>query len=257
MEKTPPRFHRQRFPRTAYPLTSIQGYTETLLDSPSARQSRTRVHGDHPQERGSHVPADGRSADTGPRRIGEQRFDMQRASPEELLQDALESFREVARSYGVELLVENSTPAAHVNADREAIHQIFSNLIENALKYAASGKKVILGARAPRAASNSTSGTSDREFPPSICPVFSSASTASIKRARGNRGARGWDSPSQNILFSRMGEQFVPRANSTTARPFCLLCPLGAGFGVRSRAAGDPAGAKPCPSRSCSHLARG
>jgi two-component system phosphate regulon sensor histidine kinase PhoR len=35
-----------------------------------------------------------------------------------------------------------------VNADREAIHQIFSNLIENALKYAASGKKIILGARA-------------------------------------------------------------------------------------------------------------
>jgi two-component system, OmpR family, phosphate regulon sensor histidine kinase PhoR len=35
-----------------------------------------------------------------------------------------------------------------VNADREAIHQIFSNLIENALKYAASGKKVVLGARA-------------------------------------------------------------------------------------------------------------
>ena len=83
---------------------------------------------------------------------GEQRFDMQRVSPEELLQDALESFREVARSYGVELGVEleieNSVPAGRVNADREAIHQIFSNLIENALKYAASGKKVILGARA-------------------------------------------------------------------------------------------------------------
>jgi K+-sensing histidine kinase KdpD len=39
-------------------------------------------------------------------------------------------------------------PAAQVNADREAIHQIFSNLIENALKYAASGKKIVLGARA-------------------------------------------------------------------------------------------------------------
>jgi two-component system phosphate regulon sensor histidine kinase PhoR len=35
-----------------------------------------------------------------------------------------------------------------VNADREAIHQIFSNLIENALKYAATGKKIVLGARA-------------------------------------------------------------------------------------------------------------
>jgi two-component system phosphate regulon sensor histidine kinase PhoR len=79
---------------------------------------------------------------------GEHRFDMQRVSTEELLQDALESFREVARSYGVELVIENSVPAGHVNADREAIHQIFSNLIENALKYAASGKKIILGARA-------------------------------------------------------------------------------------------------------------
>jgi two-component system phosphate regulon sensor histidine kinase PhoR len=63
------------------------------------------------------------------------------------LQDVLESFQEVARSYGVELVIENSAPAGAVNADREAIHQIFSNLIENALKYAAAGKKVILGAR--------------------------------------------------------------------------------------------------------------
>jgi two-component system phosphate regulon sensor histidine kinase PhoR len=73
---------------------------------------------------------------------------MQRVSAEELLQDALESFREVARSYGVDLQIENTVGASDVNADREAIHQIFSNLIENALKYAASGKKVILGARA-------------------------------------------------------------------------------------------------------------
>jgi two-component system phosphate regulon sensor histidine kinase PhoR len=79
---------------------------------------------------------------------GEHRFDVQRVSAEELLQDALESFREVAHSYGVELVIENAVPTGHVNADREAMHQIFSNLIENALKYAASGKKVILGARA-------------------------------------------------------------------------------------------------------------
>jgi two-component system, OmpR family, phosphate regulon sensor histidine kinase PhoR len=54
----------------------------------------------------------------------------------------------VARSYGVDLVIENSVPESRVNADREAIHQIFSNLIENALKYATSGKKIILGARA-------------------------------------------------------------------------------------------------------------
>jgi two-component system phosphate regulon sensor histidine kinase PhoR len=89
---------------------------------------------------------------------GEQRFSIQRVGTDELLQDALESFQEVARSYGVELAMENSLPAGQVNADREAIHQIFSNLIENAFKYAASGKKVILGAR------SAESGTEFVEF---------------------------------------------------------------------------------------------
>jgi two-component system phosphate regulon sensor histidine kinase PhoR len=79
---------------------------------------------------------------------GEHRFDIQRVSTGALLQDARESFRESARSHGVELVVENSVPASHVHADGEAIHQIFSNLIENGMKYAASGKKLVLGARA-------------------------------------------------------------------------------------------------------------
>ena len=38
-----------------------------------------------------------------------------------------------------------------LKADREAIHQIFSNLIENALKYAASGKRSRFSERSPRA----------------------------------------------------------------------------------------------------------
>jgi two-component system, OmpR family, phosphate regulon sensor histidine kinase PhoR len=35
-----------------------------------------------------------------------------------------------------------------VYADSDAIHQVFSNLINNALKYAASGKRIALGADA-------------------------------------------------------------------------------------------------------------
>src|SRR5262249_33334855 len=34
-----------------------------------------------------------------------------------------------------------------VEADREAIHQVFSNLIDNALKYAGSSGRLVLGAR--------------------------------------------------------------------------------------------------------------
>src|SRR5208337_3731940 len=130
------------------PLTSIQGYSETLLDS-SPENNHSREFLEIIRKNAHRMSRLTEDLLTLARvESGEQRFDIQRVSAEELLQDALESFREVARSYGVELVVENSAPAATVNADREAIHQIFSNLIENALKYAASGKKVILGARA-------------------------------------------------------------------------------------------------------------
>src|SRR5450759_1896789 len=130
------------------PLTSIQGYTETLLDSPLA-DNHVREFLEIVRKNAARMSRLTEDLLTLTRvESGEQRFGIQRVGTEELLQDALESFQEVARTYGVELVMENSVPAGHVKADREAIHQIFSNLIENALKYAASGKKVILGARA-------------------------------------------------------------------------------------------------------------
>ncbi len=130
------------------PLTSIQGYTETLLDGPLT-DNHVREFLEIIRKNSARMSRLTEDLLTLARvESGEHRFDVQRVSAEELLQDALESHREVARSYNVELAVENSVPASHVSADREAIHQIFSNLIENALKYAASGKKVILGARA-------------------------------------------------------------------------------------------------------------
>jgi two-component system, OmpR family, phosphate regulon sensor histidine kinase PhoR len=129
------------------PLTSIQGYTETLLDS-ALENAHVRDFLEIIRKNSSRMSRLTEDLLTLARvESGEQRFDIQRVSTEELLQDALESFHETARSYGIDLVIENSAPAGHVNADREAIHQIFSNLIENALKYAASGKKIILGAR--------------------------------------------------------------------------------------------------------------
>src|SRR5271157_5087569 len=142
------------------PLTSIQGYTETLLDSP-VTDNHVRDFLEIIRKNAARMSRLTEDLLTLARvESGEQRFDIQNVSAEELLQDAHESFREVARPYGVELDVENAVGDAHVSADREAIHQIFSNLIENALKYAASGKKIVLGARAAGgAAGNAASGT--------------------------------------------------------------------------------------------------
>ena len=159
------------------PLTSIQGYTETLLDS-SVTDNHVRDFLEIIRKNAARMSRLTEDLLTLARvESGEQRFDIQKVSTEELLQDALESFREVARTYGVELVVENTASDANVNADREAIHQIFSNLIENALKYAASGKKIILGAR------------------PSSGVSISSASSA--KSAGASDAATGVGSPNQ------------------------------------------------------------
>ena len=55
----------------------------------------------------------------------EQRFDIQPVAAAELLQEAVQNFRELARTHGIDLQVEDSAPDL-VNADREAIHQVFS-----------------------------------------------------------------------------------------------------------------------------------
>jgi two-component system, OmpR family, phosphate regulon sensor histidine kinase PhoR len=128
------------------PLTSIQGYAETLLDSTG--------DGNHIREfleiirknayRMSRLTED--LLTLARVESGETRFDSQVIRSADLLQDAIESFRAIAREKQVELLVEQDCADA-VFADREAIHQVFANLIDNALKYAAAGRKILLGAR--------------------------------------------------------------------------------------------------------------
>ncbi len=128
------------------PLTSIQGYTETLLDSaPEPGSSREFLE----VIRKNAIRMGRLTEDllTLARvESGEQRFDIQPVAPGTLLQEAVQSFREIARSQGVELQVEDHAEA-RVNADREAVHQVFSNLVDNALKYGASGGRIVLGAR--------------------------------------------------------------------------------------------------------------
>jgi two-component system phosphate regulon sensor histidine kinase PhoR len=136
------------------PLTSIQGYSETLLDSAAETSASTREFLEIIRKNAARMARLTEDLLTLARvESGETRFDTEPVVPMELLNDAEESFREIARTQGVDLEIVDakgvsgsaeSLPA--VLADREAIHQVFSNLIDNAMKYGRTGGRVELGA---------------------------------------------------------------------------------------------------------------
>jgi len=143
------------------PLTSIQGYAETLLDSATDNGAPTREFLEIIRKNAARMSRLTEDLLTLARvESGETRFETEPVPPLELLHDAEESFREIARGQGVELTIntdegthkeKNGSPLESlpsVLADREAIHQVFSNLIDNAMKYGRAGGRIVLGARA-------------------------------------------------------------------------------------------------------------
>ena len=138
------------------PLTSIQGYTETLLDTIHNDSASTREFLEIIRKNTVRMARLTEDLLTLARvESGETRFETEPVPPVELLHDAEESFREIARGHGVDLQIMDSNNGSgsveslpQVLADREAIHQVFSNLIDNAMKYGRGGGRVELGARA-------------------------------------------------------------------------------------------------------------
>ncbi len=137
------------------PLTSIQGYSETLLDTTTDSAAPNREFLEIIRKNASRMAHLTEDLLTLARvESGETRFDVEPVPPLELLHDAEENFREIARGQGVDLHIQNSQDGNAdpetlpvVFADREAIHQVFSNLIDNAMKYGRSGGRIVLGAR--------------------------------------------------------------------------------------------------------------
>jgi len=128
------------------PLTSIRGYAETLLESDGALNDSARDFLEIIRRNAERM---GRLTEDllvlARVESGEEKLDLRPQPVRHLLAEAASSLQESARAANVELAVE-SVPDWSVLADGYAVHQVFANLISNALRYAPGGKKIVIGA---------------------------------------------------------------------------------------------------------------
>lgn len=126
------------------PLTSLLGYTETLMDESADSKAREFLEIIRRNaQRMSRLTED--LLTLARVESGEDRLQPAAVSATELLRDAQTSFSELAKAKDLTIEIPE-TPDAMVFADRDAIHQVFANLIDNALKYASGTKKIEIGA---------------------------------------------------------------------------------------------------------------
>jgi two-component system, OmpR family, phosphate regulon sensor histidine kinase PhoR len=127
------------------PLTSIQGYAETVLESEHLSDT-TREFVEIIRKNAMRMARLTEDLLVLARvESGEQNFQLQPATAQELLDEAVKTFQDIAATRGIELAVMN-TSSSGVSVDRDAIHQVFGNLIDNAMKYGQEGHKILIGA---------------------------------------------------------------------------------------------------------------
>jgi two-component system phosphate regulon sensor histidine kinase PhoR len=129
------------------PLTSIQGYVETLVEDPTCSPETSRDFLGVIQKNASRM---NRLTEDLLALASVESPDYKLAShpirASALVHDAIESLGGLVVDSGVEL-ESSGAPDALVMADADAMNQVFGNLIENALKYGKTGKRISVGAR--------------------------------------------------------------------------------------------------------------
>jgi two-component system phosphate regulon sensor histidine kinase PhoR len=130
------------------PLASIQGYTETLIDgalNDPVHNMRFLGIIRHNAERLARITEDLLTLS----RIEQkrQKFEFEPNLVNGLLNDALELIAPIAEKRDIRLDLSLAPADCEAWCDREAVSQILSNLLDNAIKYTPPGGRITLGAR--------------------------------------------------------------------------------------------------------------
>jgi len=118
------------------PLASIQGYTETLLDGAvNDQENNIRFLNIVRQnaERLGRLTADLLTISR--IELKTQRFQFASYRLDNLLNECVDTLRPVAQKKRITMHLDAGPPGAEVFCDSEAVHQIMTNLLDNAIKY--------------------------------------------------------------------------------------------------------------------------
>jgi two-component system, OmpR family, phosphate regulon sensor histidine kinase PhoR len=127
------------------PLTSIQGYAETLLDGVTTEETQ-RDFLEIIRKNASRMTRLTEDLLILARvESGDKKLQLRAVYAAELLHDASDYFNDHGADSGMRLDVVNEA-LKMVSADRDAVFQVFSNLIDNACKYASQGGRILIGA---------------------------------------------------------------------------------------------------------------
>jgi two-component system phosphate regulon sensor histidine kinase PhoR len=130
------------------PLASIQGYTETLMDGAlHDPEYNMRFLGiiRHNAERLARITQDLLTLSRVEQK--RQKFEFEPFSVNGLLKQSIELMRPMAEKREIRLELDPGPPDAGVWCDSEAVSQILSNLLDNAIKYTPPGGRITVGAQ--------------------------------------------------------------------------------------------------------------